>query len=226
MWKWLLIAAFVVCGLLLAIGSCVFAVYSASQQVPEFYEEALKRDPVAEQKASDKMLQQATALASDVEKEGPWTAVFTAEQINGWLAVDMLQNHPDLLPPSVRDPRVGIEPERLRVACRFERGDWSSVLSLAVDAYLAEPNVIALRIREARAGLVPLPLDGILKHISKSADQMDLRIQWRQAEGDPVVLITIPPPRDEDDKLVRIEALRLGEGEIYVSGRTAEQGSE
>jgi len=219
-WKWLLIAGLVCLGVLLGLAVGGFAIYRASQHVPEFYQEALKTDARVQQDASEEMVRQATALASEVDKEGQWEAVFTAEQINGWLAVDMVRNHADLLPEVLSDPRVAIEPEQLRIACRLDQGSWTSVVSLAVDAYLAEPNVVALRIREARAGALPLPLEGILKRISEEASQMNVQIRWRQADGDPVVEVSIPPPRDADDKAIRIETLRLGEGSVYVSGST------
>lgn len=216
----MLIAAFAALAVLLALGVGAYVLYRASQRVPEFYREALQATPKDREEASDEMVQQVTALASDTQKDGVWEAVFTAEQINGWLAVDMPRNHPDLLPSSVSDPRVTIEPEQVRIACRANRGDWTGVVSVAVDVYLAEPNVVALRIREARVGSLPLPLQGILDKISQEAAQTDIEIRWRQAEGDPVVEVLIPPPRDKDDKRVRIESLQLGEGRVYVSGST------
>ncbi len=219
--KRLLIAAFSLAALSLGLGVAAFAAYRLSQQVPEFYQQALRADPQSEQEASDLMLQEATALASEVRQGGDWQAVFTAEQINGWLAVDMVRNHPDLLPRSVSDPRVAIGPEQVRLACRVDRRNWKGVVWLAVDVYLAdEPNVIALRIRGARAGVLPLPLDMILDHIGRKADQLDLRIRWRQADGDPVVEIPVPPPRDAEEKVLRIETLQLAEGKVYLSGST------
>ena len=218
--KWLLRLSLIAVVILLAVGAGVLGVYRASQHVPEFYEHALTGDPKAAEDASDEMIEQAAALASDIRKGGQWEAVFTAEQINGWLAVDLERNYPDLLPSSLSDPRVAIEPDQMWIACRLTRRNLKSVVSMAADVYLAEPNVIALRIRRARAGIVPLPLDTVLDKISQKASDLDLDIQWRQAEGDPVVEISIPPPRDEDDKAVRIEALRLGKGKLYLSGST------
>jgi len=49
---------------------------------------------------------------------------------------------------------------------------------------------------------------------------MKLDLRWQQADGDPVAVIRVPPPRDENNKLIRVEALRLCDGEIYVSGTT------
>ena len=221
--KRLRIAAFVVVGVLLALAVGIFALYRASQHVPEFYQDALAADPSVQEDASDQMVQQATALASDVAREGRWQAVFTAEQINGWLAVDMMQNHRDLLPAALRDPRVAIEPEQVTLACRMDRGNWSSVFTLAVDVYLAEPDVVALRIRDARAGALPLPLEAILEEISQKASRMGQPIRWRQAQGDPVLEISIPPPRDAGQKVIRIETLPLGEAKVYLSGSTRRQ---
>lgn len=218
--KWVLRLTLVALVALLAVGGGLFGLYRASQHVPEFYAHALTENPKTVEDASDEMIEQAAALANEISQGSEWEAVFTAEQINGWLAVDMEQNYPDLLPSSLSDPRVAIQPDQMLIACRLERRHLKSVVSMAADVYLAAPNVIALQIRRARAGLVPLPLDKVLDKISEKASDLDLEIQWRQAEGDPVVEISVPPPRDEDDDAVRIEALRLGEGKLYLSGST------
>jgi hypothetical protein len=219
--KWIWIAASVLGGLMLVVAGGVFALYRASQQVPEFYQEALQADPAIQTRTSDHMLQKAADLASDLKREGQWQALFTAEEINGWLAVDLVQNHPHALPPGVSQPRVAIGPQEMMLACRLRREDLSGVLSLTIEPYVAEPNVIAVRIRKVRLGALPLPLKQVLDQISQAARQMDFHLQWQQADGDPVALISVPPPRDEKNQRVQVENLRLGEGEIFVSGTTA-----
>ena len=144
--------------------------------------------------ASEQMTRRAAALAGDLQKEGRWQAVFTADQVNGWLAVE-LGKRPEMLPGAVRDPRVAIQPQQLTVACRYKDSQIDTVLSLTVDAYLAEPNVIALRIRKARAGSLPLPLDRVLQEVSRATDQLDWQVDWRQAAGDPVALVRMPAVR-------------------------------
>lgn len=218
--RWLKFALVLLAVLAILAVVAGFALYRATQHVPEFYRRAVAVDPASQRAASDQMLKRTTALAGDVRKEGRWQAVFTADQINGWLAVDLAKNHPQLLPAAIRDPRVAITPENLVLACRYRDGKIESVLSLTVDAYLAEPNLIGLRIRRARAGSLPLPLDDVLREISRATDQLEWRVDWRQAGGDPVAQVRVPAPANKEDKLVRIESLRLGEGEIYVAGTT------
>ena len=197
----------------------LLCLYLAAQYEPAFYREALEADPAEQEKASDQMLQQATALASALKKTGRWEAVITAEQINGWLAVDMVKNHPNALPPTLRDPRVTIGPNTITVACRLEQDGQSSVISLTVEPYMSEPNVLALRIVKARMGLLPMPLGNVFDRLSQAARDMRLHLKWGQASGDPVALLTLPAAED-NGRQVRIETLRLGDGEIYLAGST------
>ena len=220
------IALWLLLGLLLVAAIGLFALYVASQRVPEFYAEALRADPRAQKEDSDRMLQQATALASDVQRPGAWRVLFTEEQINGWLAVDLPANHPGALPPALREPRVTITPGGITVGCRFRYGRFDSVVSLELQPYLPEPNVLAVRVAGGRAGVVPMPLGEVLDRISQAAARLDVPLRWKQAEGDPVAQITIPPPRKEHGTLVRIETLRLGDGEIYLAGTTERRPKE
>jgi uncharacterized protein YpmS len=206
-------------GLAALIVLALLGLYAAARHEPAFYRKALEIEPAVLEKASGRMIQQSTALVSAVKKEGHWEALFTAEQINGWLAVDMVKNHPRALPTGLHDPRVAIDPKQITVACRFERGGTHGVLTLTVEPYVPEPNMVALRIVKARAGLLPVPLDRVLKGLSQAARNMQLQLQWRQAGGDPVAMLSLPPA---DHHPVRIESLRLGEGEIYVEGTTHE----
>ena len=208
----------IVSSLAAIVALVLLALYLASRHEPAFYREAMEIEPVVLEKASDRMLQQTTALASAVQQEGHWEVLFTAEQINGWLAVDMVKNHPTALPPMLHDPRVVIDPQGITIACRFEQDAISTVLSLTVEPYVPEPDVIALRIVKARAGLLPAPLGNVLDRLAKAARDMRFHLQWRRTGNDPVALLSFPST--DDDKPIHIESLRLGEGEIYVAGNT------
>jgi hypothetical protein len=220
--KWLLITVLVIGLLLLLAGGGLFGLYTAARHVPEAYRHALELGAVDAAQGSDQMLQKTTTLASDVKNKDKWSAIFSADQINGWFAVDLVKNHADTLPAGISNPRVAIRPGEMTVFCRLERGRFQSVLSLALDAYLPEPNVIAVRVRKARAGALPLPLEQILDEATEALHRWNLRVRWQQTDGDPVALVTIPPPRNSGQKYIRLEDLRLGDGELYVAGSTHE----
>ncbi len=198
----------------------LLAAYLAVRHEPGFYRRALQTDHAALEKGSNRMLQQAATLTSNVRNRKAWQALLTADEINGWLAVDMLKNHPGTLPPTMRDPRIIISPTQVTVACRFRQKGVDSVLSLTVEPSVPEPNVFVLRIVKARAGLLPVPLGPILEQIKKAAGDMQLDLRWRYADGDPVAMLSFQAT--DDNRPVCLDTLRLGEGEIYVAGGTRE----
>lgn len=212
--------SWLVVGLLLLAAGFVGGAYWATQRVPAFYEQALQQDPIAVQQANEKMLARTTTLASSVKREGQWSALFTGDEINGWLAVDLPQNYPDLLSPEISDPRVLLTPGRLTLACRYRTGAVTTVASLELEAYLPEANVVAIRVRSLKAGALPLPLADLLDGVSKAAADMDLRIRWLKADGDPVALIEIPPAKGQFNTAYQLETLDIRDGEVYLSGHT------
>jgi uncharacterized protein YpmS len=207
-----------VVSLLLIAALAIFVLYHAVQQVPPFYRELLQTDTAAQEAGSDAMLQRIAALASNVNRKKPhWRVVFTQQQINGWFAADMLRNHPDALPSSMKEPRVAIHRDEMTIACGYHSKFLDTVLSLTVDASLLKPGKIALRFRSARAGAAPLPLSSVLGEISQAARSLKWKIEWQQADGDPVAILTIP---NQGDEAVALETLRLVEGEIQIAGST------
>jgi hypothetical protein len=202
----------------LLVGGAALWFYLALHHVPRFYEEAGKPDAMARKSGSDEMLRRSAELASDANRRGRWQAVFTAEQINGWLAVDLVENHPTLLPPELHDPRVAIYDGQIIVGCHYE-GRVSTVASLEADASLQGPNVIAIRIRRARAGAVPLPLDKLMPQAVSALENAGCTVELRQASADPVLLITLHPQTRHGRTLV-LETLTLREGQLEVAGET------
>ncbi|HEV3136314.1 MAG TPA: hypothetical protein VGZ26_00395 [Pirellulales bacterium] len=216
--KLLKIAAIVAAAVLIVAGVSLFSVYEASRQVPEFYRHAIASDPAGQQKARDEFVASATALASDLHHGGRWQSLFTADQINAWLALELAKNYPELMPGDLRDPRIVIRDNEATIACRHKNGEVASVLSLTVDAYLQEPNVLALRIRRARAGALPVPLGQVLDGISHAARQLNLRLEWRKLHGDPVALITFSRPHSTGSEALGLQAIELRQGELFLAG--------
>ena len=207
--KMLKIVAVLAAIVLVVFGVTAFSLYEASQQVPAFYRDAVSQDPDEQQEARDQFIAETTSLASDVHRARPWQHLFTAEQINAWLALELATNYPDLLLGELRDPRIEIGNREATIACRYDNGSMSTVLSLTVDAYLQEPNVLAVRIRRARAGALPVPLAQVLDAISHAARQLKLRLEWRKDHGDPVALVTFSPPRESQSTTVALQTIEL-----------------
>ncbi len=199
-----------------AVGWLFFAVH----QTPRFYDEAVRVEPARRKQGSDQMLRRSAAVISDVKKKKPWEAIFSADEINGWLAVDLVENYPHLLPAELRDPRVAIGPHEIVVGCRYEGPRVSTVVSIEAGVTLQEPDVLAIRIRHARAGAVPLPLDKLLPEVSRTLQSAGCLVEQRQVEADPVLIVTLPARADRSGKgLPVLEKLELRDGEIYIAGQ-------
>ena len=137
-----------------AIG-CVtlFALYRASQAVPDFYREALISEPVTASIASDQFEQQVRALRKELQHGEDWELALTDEQVNGWLATDLPDKFPGLLPEQFESPRVAFRGEAIQVACRVDLGSLRAIASFKlIPSLTANPNQLAVRLVGVKAG--------------------------------------------------------------------------
>lgn len=213
----LLIVAVLATLVVVVLGVSMFSLYEATQRVPAFYHQAISRPPAAQQAARDAFVAQAAALASDLDRSGPWQSLFTAEQINAWLALELARHYPGLLVDDLHDPRVVIDQRRATLACRYDDGEMAAVLSLAFDVYLHEPNVLAVRIRGARAGALPVPIAQVLDNINHAAVELGLRIEWHKSHGDPVALIDFAQQGSSFGRFC-LSSVELRNGAVYLAG--------
>jgi hypothetical protein len=199
-----------------------FYFYRSLQTVPEFYTQALAKPAAEPAKAAYKFEQQVLELRNDVRREGDWQATFSAEEINGWLANDLPVKFPKALPGNVSDPRVAISPEMIQVACKYSDARLSSVVSVGAKPEMTkEPNVIAIRVKQVRAGALPIPLANFLEQISQHSAKAGVPLRWGEEGGDPVAYITLPMDRPEfQGKTLRVEQVELKDGALVVSGKT------
>src|SRR5687767_9258680 len=90
-------ALFVVMLALIVVGAAaLFGIYRASQQVPQFYQQALTRS-YAEADYGERFERQALALHNQARRAGAWEVRFTEEEINAWLAAVLPQKFPQAL---------------------------------------------------------------------------------------------------------------------------------
>lgn len=219
------IVGVIACVALLGAGVVSYFLYRAARHVPEFYVEALETAPECQEIAGDELERHVLELNDELRRPGQWEMTFSEAEINGWLAFDLPQKFAAALPAGVREPRVSIQPDAIYVACRYEAAKISTVVSLAFEVGLTdEPNVITVRVRQARAGALPLPLRKFLDKIGAAAQRADLELRWQQNDGDPVALLKIPEQHERYvHRVVRIERVELRAGELFVAGYTGDE---
>jgi hypothetical protein len=194
--------------------------YQAAQHVRPFYEQALQIEPDALKRGSRELESRATALLNDARQVGQWHAIFSAEQINGWLALQLDEYRGgDELPDRIRDPRVAISPELLTLGFRASSGGVDTIVSVDADVFLTDEGAVAIRLTSVRAGALPLPVMQLADEIAAACQQLSLPIRWTQQDGKPVAIVELHS--DESTKRqFHIDKLKLGDGELYVSGHT------
>jgi hypothetical protein len=202
--------------------------HQALHTQPAFYQDALAVSTVQQQQAGDEFERNLLRLHNDVQQSERWERVFSDDQINGWLAVDLPENFPDLLPPSVSQPRVALTPETLQIGFLYRSDQLSTVVSLRLEITLAaEPNTLAICLRQAQAGWVPLPLKDFIDHVSEAARRADIRLRWAQQDGAPVALITLPARRDSDQQEpFLLQLIELGQGTITIAGKSVQEAEQ
>jgi hypothetical protein len=194
--------------------------YYAAQQVRPFYEQALHIEPEVLERGSRELESVATALYSDAKKAGQWQAAFTAEQINGWLAVQLVDNLDIELPSRVRDPRVAISPDRLTLGFRTTSGGVDTVVSVDAGVFLTEDGAVAIRLMSVRAGALPLPVLQLADEIADACQNLELPVRWTRQEGQPVAIVELHSDPSTDKRHFFIDAIDLHNGELYVAGHT------
>src|SRR5216684_1926808 len=138
-------------------------------------------------------------LIDGIVNKSQWNARFTDEQINSYFAEDFITKHnvENPLPEGVRDPRVALESDIIRLGFRYGKGSWSTVISLDLHVWLVrkEPNVVALEFKALHAGALPISAQSILERVTEMAQQQNIEVTWYRHQGHPVVLLRFEADR-------------------------------
>lgn len=211
----------IVCAVLLAVGCATFwAARMMFRSSPDFYRQAMQEGTEPERQRELAASLQEELRIAETDSEATWTALFSEEQINAWLATELPRQFPLLLPPDIHDPRVQLHEGWALVACRLVRRNAKLVLSLEVRATVAEeqPNAFSVEIHKARAGWLPVPRQKVVARLSEAAARGGLDVRWAEGCEVPTAIVRLPTEKPElrDDVLLR--ELQLHAGEISISG--------
>src|SRR5688572_7933980 len=196
-------------GFILVLGGA----YYAAHQVNPFYEKALRVEPEVAKRSSRELESRATALYSDARQAGQWHALFTAEQINGWLAVQLDENQGSEVPSNIRDPRVAISPGLLTLGFRALSRGVDTVVSVDASVFLTDDGSVGIRFVSVRAGSLPLPVMQLAEELATACTQLKLPVRWTQQDGQPVAIIEIHSDESTDKHQFFIDCIELTEGE-------------
>jgi hypothetical protein len=206
-------------GLTLVLVPClVLPIWLSLTHQPRFYR-AIVQLPHAQQEAKAKrFVAQSLQLRNDICNEPSWEAIFTDQEVNAWLAEDLVTHFADQLPCGVHDPRVVFEIDRATLAFRLDRGPLTSVIWVVAGIRVPEGNVVELTLEKIRAGALPFSADRLIDQITEQARGRGLDIQWKHDGDLPVAVIRYTPSAVRDD--VVLEQLQICSGQIRLAGRS------
>src|SRR5262249_22650077 len=157
-------------------------------------------------------------LRNDIHNEPTWEAVFSDQEVNAWLAGDLVTHFADQLPPEVHEPRVMFELDRITLAFELDQGPVRSVIWVVARPRVPEPNLLELTLEKIRAGVLPVPAEKVIDRIIEHVRGHGLDVDWKRVDRLPVVTIRYSPDSERDD--VMLEQLQIREGQIRLEGRS------
>ncbi|MFO0946038.1 MAG: hypothetical protein U1D30_08840 [Planctomycetota bacterium] len=183
---------------------------------PAFYVERLHAMPNEERtQLSKQFLNKGTRLINDIQNEPIWLADFDERQINAWLADDFHHNHAEqTLPSGIREPRIAIEGDMLRLGFQYCKGPCGVVIQIGFRAWVPKRNMLAVEIEGAWAGDLPLPASYTRSVIEQFTYANNLGIRWKRNGSRLVALIEFPKGHRE----VVLQKVEIRSGTIHVKG--------
>jgi hypothetical protein len=212
--KWLLWVG-TISFVLLAIPAVVW--FSLTYQ-PAYYRAMAHLSRAKRADQAKKFVAQSLQLRNDICNEPTWEAVFTDEEVNAWLAEDLITHFADQLPPEVNEPRLLFELDRITLAFQLQQRGIRSVITVVARPRVPEGNTVELTLEKIRAGILPVPADNFLNRIVDYARYHGVDVEWSRKDGYPVVVMRYTPNLERED--VRLEQVQICNGQIRLAGRS------
>jgi hypothetical protein len=220
--------------LAVAIFLCLTGAVSATLWVlvryePRVYLQAAVPPGEERHKRSEQCWRELMQLYNSVasQDEQPWSHRFTDEQINSYLAEHFVSSRLDeeLLPEGIKQPRIVIEPDKIRIAFRYGSGVWSTIVSVDLRLWLVkgEPNVVAIKLVGFHAGALPISSQSLLESINEKCQQRGIGIDWYRDDGYPVALIRFQ--NEQPHPTLELQLIKLERGAIHIQGHTKDPAS-
>ena len=189
---------------------------------PGFYTQAAVPPGEIRSKASGEFVSSFIRLIDGVANRREWGEPFTQEQINSYFEEDFVNEHgaERPLPEYIHEPRVVLEPDKIRLAFRYGTGLWSTIVSIDVRVWLVvkELNVVAVEFQAVHAGALPISAQSMLERVAAMAEQHDIDPTWYRLNGHPVLVLRFQAERSTPT--FQLQRLELQAGKLLVAGRS------
>ncbi len=175
--------------------------------------------------AAGRMMSKASSLVAALERRGEWGSVFTDQEVNAWLAIDLPRLAPGLLPRSLREPTVRFRPRGVALSAQLVWGPCSGRLWSVLTVNLRSDNLLEVGVEKARLGALPLPPGVVLETVARQAASTGMGTEMRVIGGKPLLLLTLPGKTKQGRAAAsgpeyHLEGLRVDEGELVLAGST------
>ena len=144
---------------------------------PSYYRDMVSLPHDQREVKAKHFVAQSLQLRNDICNEPTWEAVFSDQEVNAWLAEDLVTHFADQLPPEVHEPRVLFEIDRVILAFQLEQGGVQSVITVVARPRVPEGNTVELTLEKIRAGILPVPADNVLDRIIEHARHHGVDVQ-------------------------------------------------
>jgi hypothetical protein len=181
--------------------------------------------PDARQERSQEFMDRFFQLINAINADHEWDEQFSDEQINSYLDGEFIRSGLErkLLPEGISQPRVVFGTDSIRLAFRYGRGAWSTVISIDLKVWVpkCEPNVVALELVGFHAGALPISTQSLLERVAEVGRQSNnVDVAWYRTNGHPVALLRFGT--DQPRTTVLLDTLKLQPGSLAVKGHAIE----
>jgi hypothetical protein len=208
----------------LILGSVGAALALLIVHEPGFYRRSAMPPGPARKHNSGAFVSECARLVDEIRNhtQKNWYATFTDAQINSYFEEDFIRSRTDqvFLPAGISAPRIAIEDDKIRLAFRYGKGAWSTVISIDLRVWLAkqDTNVVALELQGLHAGSLPISAQSLLERISEACQRNNIDVKWYRHNGNPVALLRFQT--DSPRPAVQLAKIELRKGLLVIGCRS------
>ena len=207
--------------------------YQAATATPPEYEALLVETEALEasgelDRQRQQLESQVAALVSEAQQNDRWSTVVTAEQLNGWLTMQLPIDFPELEKTGVRQPRLLLKENEMLIACQARVQRRNAVISATLVPVVGEQGWVGVEIKSVRVGKLPLPIDTLISKADRAIRDAritpdKLRYRWAESDGNTVLMFDLEQIASSVDQVRRLDTLEVRDGELLIGGRNEDR---